>query len=112
MIAFTVWKLEDGEIARYCCLEKDINYPIMFYVIDERGLKYLKTYWSDKFRIFALRMFASEKLRKQHASKERMDRDKGNFTLSADAFDSFIDNDYSDGMYEKYDNLYKRIQML
>jgi guanylate kinase len=112
MIAFTCWKGESGDIVRYCCLEKDIDHPVMTYVIDERGLKYLKKYWSDRFCIFTVRLFAADHLREQHASRERMDRDKGNFNLSLESFDYFIDNDYSDKMYEKYDNLYKRIQAL
>jgi len=57
MIAFTTWLQGNGEIARYCCLDSDVTDPVMTYVIDERGLIYLKRYWSHKFNIFAVRMF-------------------------------------------------------
>lgn len=112
MIAFTCWKTNNGDIARYCCLESDVRPGLNTYVIDERGLNYLKKYWSHTFTIFAVRMFASEKDRKQRVDEERMSRDKGLFTMPSEAFDYFIENNYSSAMTEKYDRLYERISKL
>jgi guanylate kinase len=89
MIAFTQFGVHN-----YCCLHEDVNSPLMSYVLDEFGLLYLQEQFSDRFNIFAIRIFAPEYLRRQHVDKERMDRDKGKFTLDHDHFDSFIENNY------------------
>jgi len=89
MIAYTQFGVFD-----YCCLIQDVNKPVQSYVIDEFGLLYLRENFSDQFNLFAIRIFAPENLRKQHVDKERMDRDKGKFTLDHDHFDSFIENNY------------------
>ena len=81
----------------------------MTYVIDERGLQYLRKYWSQVFTIFAVRMFAPDHMRKEKVGEERVSRDEGNYGLGPDAFDYFIDNDYTDSMANKYESLYKRI---
>jgi len=109
MIAFTCWRADDGSIARYCCLQQDVYAPVMTYVIDERGLKYLKRYWSHKFSIFAVRLFAEKHERLKHIDIERYSRDEGMFNMASDWFDYFIHNDYSEGILLKYDNLFLRL---
>lgn len=109
MLAYTEWEQEDGFLARYCCLKKDVSSKIVSYVIDEYGLEYLKKNFHENYVIFAVRMFADEHRLSQVVSKERRRRDKGKFNLSDEHFDYFIDNDYSDSMPTKYDNLYKKI---
>lgn len=109
MIAFTCWKQADGSIGRYCCLKDDVVLQHSVYVIDERGLKYLKKYWSSEFTIFAVRMYAQEDARIKMVGVDRAKRDEGNFNMTSDGFDYFIENDYSEGMVEKYDRLYLRI---
>jgi len=107
MIAYTRF----GE-HRYCCLKQDVSHPVMSYTIDEYGMKYLKSHFSDDFRIFAVRMFADEHELSSRVTPERRARDKGKFTLSEDYYDYFIHNDYSDNMHDKYDRLYERIKSL
>lgn len=109
MIAFTAWPNGNGGVTRYCCLYKDVTHPIMLYVIDERGLQYLRRYWGHLFDIVAIRMFSSEFKRAKLVSPERMKRDEGLFTLGYEHFDYFIDNDYTDAMYERYDQLFNKI---
>jgi guanylate kinase len=104
MIAFTKF----GEY-RYCCLVKDVPEDASCYVIDEYGFTYLKKHFGDKFLIFAVRMFAAEHLLNVRVDPERRARDKDKFILSANHFDYFIDNDFTDSMYQKYDALYKYI---
>jgi len=112
MIAFTCWPRGDGKITRYCCLVDDIKSDYSFYVIDERGLKYLRKYWSSQFTIFAVRIYAQKEERLKRISVDRYNRDEGLFNMTADDFDYFIENNYSDKMYKKYDALYKRINKL
>ena len=106
MLAFTTF---GGE--RYCCLIKDVTDDVMTYVIDERGLLYLKEHFSKEFNIFAIRIFAGEHERITRVGKERVDRDKGMFTLDTDHFDSFFYNEYdNDSTYRKIDTIYSRIK--
>lgn len=107
MLAFTTF----GDY-RYCCLIEDVVDPVMSYVLDEFGLIYLREHFSHQMTIFALRMFAREEEIAKRVDAARRQRDKGLFTLSDDAFDYFIENDYTDSMYEKYDRLYERIKQL
>ena len=99
---FDTYKIEDmiaqttfGEF-RYCCLIKDVNAPIMVYVIDEYGLDYLRHNFSSRFNIFAVRIFSPERLRKNRVTKARMKRDKNKFTMLNDCFDYFIENTYDE----------------
>ena len=107
MLAFTTF----GD-SRYCCLQQDVPDGISSYVIDEFGLQYFRKHFSHKMTIFAVRVFANDELIKERTTEERRSRDEGKFTLSADHFDYFIDNDYSENMYKKYDALYERINKL
>ena len=50
MIAYTTFGT-----ARYCCLKKDVH-DRSLYVIDEFGLYYLKTHFSDIYHIISLRL--------------------------------------------------------
>lgn len=109
MIAFTCWPQGDGSIARYCCLVDDVKDDVQTYVIDERGLKYLRKYWSQDFSIFAVRMFSTDVERSKRVSEDRMKRDEGLFNMTSNDFDYFIENDYTNGMFKKYDALYNRI---
>jgi guanylate kinase len=105
MLAFTEF---GGK--RYCCLSGDVSADITTYVIDEFGLQYLKEHFSHKYSIFAVRIYAVDSEIKKRVSQERIDRDKGKFTLSADHFDYLLENDYSEKMVDKYYDLYKKIK--
>lgn len=86
MIAFTEW---NGY--RYCCLHSDVR-PINTYVIDERGLTYLKSNFSDKYKIIAIRFYRPLHERIEAVGKERIDRDEGKFNMAPDEFDLVIYN--------------------
>ena len=104
MIAFTQF----GKY-NYCCLISNVPDSQSCYVIDEFGLLYLRENFSDKFTIFAIRMFATDHLRERHVSKERMERDKGKFTLDQTHFDAYLDNTYDDKTQKKVDHLLSRL---
>ena len=104
MIAFTKF----GEY-RYCCLVKDVPEDASSYVIDEYGLQYLRKNFGSKFLIFAVRVFAADHLLDVRVDPDRRARDKGKFLLTAKHFDYYMDNDFTDSMYQKYDALYKYI---
>lgn len=78
----------------YCCLHSDVK-PINTYVIDERGLKYLKANFSDRYDIKSVFIHRPEELRIAQVGKERVDRDKGMYNLPAEAFDYHIWNHVS-----------------
>lgn len=94
---------------RYACLVKDVSEDANAYVIDEFGLQYLRKNFGSKFLIFAVRVFADDHLLDARVEPERRDRDKGKFSLTAEHFDYYMDNDFTDSMYQKYDALYKYI---
>jgi len=70
MIAFT----EFGGY-RYCCLKEDLK-DVNTYVIDEKGLLYLKENFSDIYQIHAIWINRDEK---KGVTPERIKRDKGMF---------------------------------
>lgn len=86
MIAFTEWS---GY--RYCSMFSDVTAPVTSYVIDERGLKYLRENFSEYFDIFAVRIEMDIGVRKKLVGAERMMRDEGKFTMGEDDFDYFLD---------------------
>jgi len=86
MIAFTVFGAY-----RYCCLFSDVTDPVMSYVIDEYGLKYLRDNFSDWFDIFSVRVYMADHIRETLVSEERMLRDEGKFTMGEENFDYFLD---------------------
>jgi len=86
MIAYT----EFGK-CRYCCCKKDVSL-LSGYVIDEFGLKYLKENFSDVYDIKSLRLHRLEENRIKSVGQERVNRDKGKFTMTDDEFDFVIDN--------------------
>jgi len=110
MIAYTKF----GDY-RYCCLHTDVTGPVMSYVIDEYGLKYLCEHFGDIYHIFSVRVFVDYEKRRSLVGEERVLRDDGKFTMGEDEFDFFIDNssfgDYSHNiakmlirMYQKFDS--------
>jgi len=108
MIAFT----EFGG-SRYCCLLEDVVDKMHSYVIDEKGLKYLKKHFSDTFNIFAVRVVANEEKRKRKTDKKRIARDKGKFTMPLDDFDFYIINEYdSIKTYKQADTIINQIKKL
>ena len=65
---------------RYCCLKKDVlDYNT--YVIDERGLLYLREHFSDLYEIRCMRVYASSNERIKRVGEERVKRDFGMFKL-------------------------------
>jgi len=105
MIAFT----EFGG-CRYCCLIEDVTDPIMTYVIDEYGLKYLKRYFSNTFNIFAVRIIADNIKRHKRVDRSRTSRDNGKFTIPLDEFDFCIFNDYDPiKTYKQVDSIINQI---
>jgi guanylate kinase len=111
MIAYTKF----GE-HRYCCLHRDLTEPVMTYVIDEDGLLYLRKNFSEMYDIFAVKLYMCDHKRASLVTEERMERDRGKFTLDDDAFDYFIDTtDFNDNdrktckmiirMYQHFDKL-------
>lgn len=85
MIAFT-----DFGDKRYCCLKEDVH-NINTYVIDEAGLKMLRSHYSNDYVIKAIRLRCDEKERRRRGGDERVDRDKGRFTMHSLDFDCEID---------------------
>lgn len=81
MIAFT----EFGK-HRYCCLKSDVRNENT-YVIDEKGLRYLRDNFSDLYEIHTLRVTCGTAERIQRAGKERVLRDEGKFTMRESAFE-------------------------
>lgn len=96
MIAFT-----DFGPYRYCCTN-DTVVDRNLYIIDEFGLKHLKSFHSDKFDIVSIRFTASEAVRIERANGDgqdgqaRIDRDKGKFTMENSEFDYVIATDICD----------------
>jgi guanylate kinase len=85
MIAFT-----DFGDKRYCCLKEDVQ-SINTYVIDEAGLKMLRKLYSNDYVIKAIRLRCDEKERRRRGGDERVNRDKGRFTMHSLDFDCEID---------------------
>lgn len=74
---------------RYCCLHADVKAENT-YVIDPRGLEYLKNNFSDMYDIKSVYIHR----RNRNIDKERYERDKGMFYLDEDYYDYHIDNSY------------------
>ena len=87
MIAFTEF---GGN--RYCCLHSDVNEWSNTYVIDETGLKYLTKNFADRYNIFSIRILRAMEARIADVGKERVDRDKGKFTMKNEEFSVVVAN--------------------
>lgn len=90
---------------RYCCLKKDVL-DFNTYVIDERGLIYLRDNFEDDYDIVCIRVYSSLQNRIKRVGEERVARDKGMFNLKWHdyRFDSIIHNDFGkDTLIEKID---------
>lgn len=85
MIAFT-----DFGDKRYCCLKEDVR-DVNTYVIDEDGLKMLRERYGNDYTIKAIRLRCNEKERRRRGGDERVDRDRGRFTMHSLDFDCEID---------------------
>lgn len=90
---------------RYCCLKSDVK-KINTYVIDEKGIKYLKNNFSDEYMIFTIKVERDEHLiLKSGISQERIDRDRGMFGNDI-KYDFVIKNNSSiEYMYKYFDNI-------
>lgn len=88
-IAYTQW----GEY-RYCCLTSDVA-DVNLYVIDEFGLQMLREKYSDKYHIVAIRLVRDRYDRIASVGLERVERDRGKFTLPYESYDKVAYN-YSD----------------
>ena len=76
---------------RYCCLKEDIK-PLNTYVIDEKGILFLKEHHDDIYRIKTLYVHRQERLRR--ADYVRKQRDKTMFSFTPDDYDYVIDNNF------------------
>ncbi len=77
------------------------------YVVDERGLKYLKYKKAHKYNIISIRVEASPKtLLERGISESRCLRDVGREKLGDDFYDFVIDNN---GTLEQFENLGRNI---
>ena len=81
---------------RYCCLKKDVL-DFNTYVIDERGLIYLIQNFGEVYNIKCIRVYADLSTRIKRVGKERVERDKGMFTIHKDSelFTCRINNNLS-----------------
>jgi guanylate kinase len=86
MIAFTEW---NG--SRYCCLKSDVK-PVNTYVIDCKGLEYLKANFSGVYDIYAIRIKRWKAHRIKSVGSERVRRDEGKFYLPNYYFDAVFHN--------------------
>ena len=75
MLAFTTF----GD-NRYCCLTEDV-FEENTYVIDQRGLDYLRKHFSDVYDIKSILVTCNKPERIQRAGEERVMRDDGMFDL-------------------------------
>ena len=87
MIAFTTFGGYN-----YCCLKKDVK-DKNTYVIDEHGLKYLKENFSRIYNIYSIRVHRDYHARVRAVGRDRVDRDKGKFTMDDKEFDWVIENE-------------------
>lgn len=105
MLAFTEWS---GY--RYCCLKDDVVADMSSYVIDEKGLLYLKENFSHIYEIYTIRIDADKNLREEKVGEERVARDEGKFNLPIDFFDYSLYNDYQTAnTHRKADRIISRI---
>lgn|SRR5512133_571704 len=106
MIAFTEWADEKGVLRHYCCLKSDVQ-DKNTYVIDERGLCYLKRKFSRDYDIVSIRIRRPKILREDFVGKERVARDEGKFFLPDEYFDYVIYNasEFIDELYEDVDSV-------
>ena len=94
MIAYTEWK---GY--RYCCLKSDVQLRNT-YVIDEAGLRILTEHYSDVYDIRTVRLHCSLKERQRRVKdQERLNRDKGKFTMLDEEFDLVAHTDKNGSEY-------------
>jgi len=81
MLAFTTF----GD-NRYCCLTEDVREEST-YVIDEKGLIYLKETFGDVYDIHSILVTCNKAERIARAGEERVARDEGMFNLQEPLFD-------------------------
>lgn len=92
MIAFTKF----GDY-RYCCLKKDVHpSKLNIYVIDEKGILYLKENFRDIYDIKSIRVKRDIKFRVKEIDMDRIMRDKNNFNLPDEYYDFTIHNNHSE----------------
>ena len=79
---------------RYCCLQQDVL-PINTYVIDEKGIDFLESRFSDKYKIIKIRLHRDLELRKPYVTPERINRDIGMYYKTDKDYDCIIKNNNS-----------------
>lgn len=75
---------------RYCSLEQDVREENV-YVIEEGGYLLLLANYRDKYRIKSIRVKCDEVIRRMRVGQDRVNRDKGKFTLE-DKYFNFVIN--------------------
>lgn len=93
---------------RYCCLHKDVLEGVNVYVIDEAGVEYLKSKFSDMYNIVTIWIDRSLSNRIKFVDEERIARDEGMFDVSKRyiLYDYFIANNSEPNiMYQQLDNI-------
>lgn len=96
---------------RYCATKTQVETDII-YVIDEDGLRELKSKFSDEYEIISIRIRRSLFLRTllQGVDFERVERDANRFTEDDAYFDYVINNDGLPAEYEaKIDEVFVEI---
>lgn len=94
---------------RYCCLKKDVL-DFNTYVIDERGLIYLRENFEDEYDIVCIRVYSSLQNRLKRVGEERVKRDVSMFNLKwyDYRFNYLIHNDYGkDRLFENVEEALK-----
>lgn len=94
---------------RYCCLKKDVL-DFNTYVIDERGLIYLRENFEDEYDIVCIRVYSSLQNRLKRVGEERVKRDVSMFNLKwyDYRFNYLIHNDYGkDRLFESVEEALK-----
>ena len=86
---------------RYCCLHADVKAENT-YVIDPRGLEYLKNNFSDRYNIKSVWIDRD----KRDVDADRAKRDEGMFYLPQDYYDYYIDNN------DKKSKLYRNLDLI
>jgi len=97
---------------RYCCLVEDLS-GFDSYVIDEKGVDFIETYFKNEFNLFKVYVDREEDLRVKNVGEERVARDEGKFTKPLNSYDMVITNNHSlEGLKKQGDIMIKRINLL
>lgn len=97
---------------RYCCIADDLH-KANCYVIDEDGIKMLEEDWGEELDIFTIRIKRDDDKRLASVGKDRIDRDKGRYSLPDSYYDYVIHNvtDDKNIVYADVDDFMKKYRL-